>query len=137
MPGLDSLDDTLAQKLGTAVKARYIHVFDSLAALQKTRGKRVGQTAYVLSAGFLEIYGWAGTGWQLLASGSGSLPEHGNEYHDPEFEEEGVAAGLIATHAADEDAHHERYTNAEAITATKPTYVFSFGTKIDGEAYSP
>jgi len=39
---------------------------------------------------------------------------HGNEYHDPDFEQAGVAASLIASHAAIDDAHHSRYTDAEA-----------------------
>jgi hypothetical protein len=32
--------------------------------------------------------------------GGGGMEVHGNEYHDPHFEEEGVAASLLATHAA-------------------------------------
>ena len=41
------------------------------------------------------------------------LVEHDNAYHNPDFEEVGVAVGLIAAHAAIAAAHHARYTDAE------------------------
>lgn len=46
----------------------------------------------------------------MLVDGLGTLSEHNNDYHSPDFEEEGVAAGLISAHAADEDAHHDPVT---------------------------
>jgi len=39
-----------------------------------------------------------GSEWVWL--GGGGMETHGNEYHSPDFEEEGVAAAQIATHAA-------------------------------------
>jgi hypothetical protein len=38
---------------------------------------------------------------------------HGNEYHDPDFATESA----LAAHEADEDAHHARYADAEAVAA--------------------
>jgi hypothetical protein len=49
-----------------------------------------------------------------FSAAAGGMAVHGNEYHDPDFEQAGVAASLIASHAAIDDAHHSRYTDAEA-----------------------
>ena len=37
---------------------------------------------------------------------SGGMSVHGNDYHNPNFEVEGVAAGLIVTHSNNATAHH-------------------------------
>jgi hypothetical protein len=42
-------------------------------------------------------YIYNGSEWVWL--GGGGMETHGNEYHSPDFEEEGVAAAQIATHA--------------------------------------
>lgn len=41
----------------------------------------------------------------LGGGGGGGMEVHGNEYHDPDFEQQGVAAGLVATHEAAADPH--------------------------------
>jgi len=46
-------------------------------------------------------YIYDGTGWVSL-QGGGGMEAHGNEYHDPDFEEEGVAASLVETHRTTE-----------------------------------
>jgi hypothetical protein len=44
-------------------------------------------------------YIYNGTEWVWLGGGSGGGMEvHGNEYHDPDFEQAGVAASLVETH---------------------------------------
>lgn len=53
-------------------------------------------------------YIYNGSSWVWL--GGGSMSVHGNEYHDPDFATESA----LSTHEADEDAHHARYTDAEA-----------------------
>lgn len=46
-------------------------------------------------------YIYDGSEWVWLGGGGGGgMEEHGNEYHDPGFEEEGVAASLLAAHQA-------------------------------------
>jgi hypothetical protein len=42
-------------------------------------------------------YIYNGTEWVWLGSGGG-MEVHGNEYHDPDFEQAGVAASLVETH---------------------------------------
>ena len=42
-------------------------------------------------------YIYTGAAWTEL-TGGGSMSVHGNEYHDPDFEQQGVAATLIETH---------------------------------------
>jgi hypothetical protein len=54
-----------------------------------------------------------------FSAAAGGMEVHGNEYHDPDFEEAGVAASLIASHAAIDDAHHSRYTDAEAAAVAE------------------
>jgi len=46
--------------------------------------------------------------------GGGSMAQHGNEYHEPDFEEEGVAAGLVAIHEGASNSHPTYTTDAEA-----------------------
>jgi len=44
-------------------------------------------------------YIYNGTDWVWLGGGGGGgMQVHGNEYHDPDFEQQGVAATLIETH---------------------------------------
>ena len=48
-------------------------------------------------------YIYNGTDWVWLGGGAGGGMEvHGNEYHDPDFEEEGVAATLVESHRTTE-----------------------------------
>ena len=46
-------------------------------------------------------YIYNGSEWVSL-QGGGGMEIHGNEYHDPDFEEEGVAATLVETHRTTE-----------------------------------
>ena len=43
-------------------------------------------------------YIYSGTEWVWLGGGGGGMQVHGNEYHDPDFEQQGVAATLVETH---------------------------------------
>lgn len=43
-------------------------------------------------------YIYNGSEWIWLGGGGGGMEVHGNEYHDPDFEQQGVAATLIETH---------------------------------------
>ena len=36
--------------------------------------------------------------WPQGSAGGGGMEQHGNEYHDPDFEEEGIAAALVEAH---------------------------------------
>lgn len=49
-------------------------------------------------------YIYDGSAWVWLGGcgGGGGMEVHGNEYHDPAFEEEGVAASLVETHRTTE-----------------------------------
>jgi hypothetical protein len=48
-------------------------------------------------------YIYDGTDWVWLGGGSGGGMEvHGNEYHDPDFEQQGVAATLVESHRTTE-----------------------------------
>jgi hypothetical protein len=44
------------------------------------------------------------TSWTQIGGASG-MADHGNEYHTPDFEAEGVAAGLVTTHVAAANPH--------------------------------
>jgi len=67
-----------------------------------------------------EWYIYDGTAWVSLQGAGNGMTTHGNEYHDPNFEEEGVAAGLVASHEVVPDAHHSRYTDGEAEAISVP-----------------
>ncbi len=44
-------------------------------------------------------YIYDGSAWvDLQGAGGGGMEVHGNEYHDPDFEQQGVAASLVETH---------------------------------------
>src|SRR3989304_4069389 len=43
-------------------------------------------------------YIYDGTDWVWLGGGGGGMAVHGNEYHDPDFEQQGVAAYLVGAH---------------------------------------
>jgi hypothetical protein len=43
-------------------------------------------------------YIYNASSWVWLGGGGGGMAVHGNEYHDPDFEQQGVAASLIETH---------------------------------------
>jgi hypothetical protein len=46
------------------------------------------------------------TSWTQIGGGGG-MADHGNEYHTPDFEATGVAAGLVTAHAGAADPHPE------------------------------
>jgi hypothetical protein len=43
-------------------------------------------------------YIYNASSWVWLGGGGGGMAVHGNEYHDPDFEQQGVAAYLVETH---------------------------------------
>jgi hypothetical protein len=43
-------------------------------------------------------YIYNASSWVWLGGGGGGMAVHGNEYHDPDFEPQGVAASLVETH---------------------------------------
>ena len=43
-------------------------------------------------------YIYNASAWVWLGGGGGGMEVHGNEYHDPDFEQQGVAASLVETH---------------------------------------
>jgi hypothetical protein len=43
-------------------------------------------------------YIYNASSWVWLGGGGGGMEVHGNEYHDPDFEQQGVAASLVETH---------------------------------------
>jgi len=59
-----------------------------------------------------EWYIYDGIAWVSLQAAA--MTVHDNTYHSPNFEEEGVAAGLLNAHAGIDDVHHSRYTDTEA-----------------------
>jgi hypothetical protein len=56
------------------------------------------------------------------------MADHGNEYHTPDFEAEGVAAGLVTTHVAAANPHPAYASNAGIIP---------FGFNLAGQAFNP
>lgn len=44
-------------------------------------------------------YIYTGAAWTELTGGGSGMSVHGNEYHDPDFEQQGVAAALVGLHS--------------------------------------
>lgn len=82
-------------------------------------GTRPGELAYVESQNLVIV--WTGSAWLAVGVGGG-MSIHANAYHDPDYEVEGIAAGLVGAHESASNPHPTLVVDklADVDTATDP-----------------
>lgn len=62
-------------------------------------------TVFPADPGADRVLGWDDSESELIWQEAGGMEVHDNTYHNPDYEEEGVAAGLVSDHAALTEIH--------------------------------